>query len=369
MPPTPPPSRPLGPPGPPDPTGPRRTPGPTGPTGATGPTEATGPTGPTGAKPGPLAEPTVAPPALPGLLLAWLPAQRWFAGKGRRFEVSEVRRLGPLTGPPYPSGVWLVRLRYADGGGESYQVPLVCRPKPVDTLTHVLVGQIPEAGTGRPVWWYDALHDKEVTDAWLRHLEGDAAGGGGLAFHLGPGGRRLPVDKPSLVLTVEQSNTSLVFGDEAILKVFRRIAPGVNPDIEVHEALARSGADRHVARLLGHVSAQWREAPGGAPVTGSLAMLQEFFRTASDGWELAKTSVRDLYAEADLHPDEVGGDFAGEAHRLGVATAEIHADLARALPTGILGRSDLAEMAAGMRDRLGRAAKVVPELADYAPGL
>ena len=318
--------------------------------------------------PAPLAEPTVAPAALPGLLLPWLPAQRWFAGKGRRFAVSEVRRLGPLTGPPYPSAVWLVRLRFADGGTDSYQVPLVCRPKPVDTLTHVLVGQIPEPGTGRPVWWYDALHDKEVTDAWLRKLETNESGSG-LAFHLGPGERQLPVDKPSLVLTVEQSNTSLVFGDEAILKVFRRIGPGVNPDIEVHEALARSGADRHVARLLGHVSAQWRETTGGAPATGSLAMLQEFFRTASDGWELAKTSVRDLYAEADLHPDEVGGDFAGEAHRLGVAAAEIHADLARVLPTGILGRSDLAELAAGMRDRLARAAKVVPELADYTPGL
>ena len=61
-------------------------------------------------------------------------------------------------------------------------------------------------------------------------------------------------------------------------------------------------------------------------------MLQQFLRTASDGWDLALASVRNLFAEADLHADEVGGDFAGEAARLGVALAETHETLRRALP-------------------------------------
>ena len=127
----------------------------------------------------------------------------------------------------------------------------------------------------------------------------------------------LPLEATSLVNTGEQSNTSLVFDDAAILKVFRRVYPGHNPDIEVHQALsALDGGARHVARLLGHVSAR-RAGPDGSLQEADLAMLQEFFRTASDGWELAKTSVRDLYAEADLHAAEVGGDFAGEAQRLG----------------------------------------------------
>jgi maltokinase len=315
-----------------------------------------------------------APPAeLAGLLTAWLPGQRWFAGKGREFEIESVTQLGALTGPPHPSAVWLVRLRYSDGGTETYQVPLVQRRKQLDTLTHVLVGQAPAAdGSRRQVYWYDALHDKEVSGAWLRHIQGDDTAGG-MTFTLAPRVTELPVDAPSLVLTVEQSNTSLRYGDEAILKVFRRVSAGVNPDIEVSEALARIGADRHVAKLLGWVSGQWRESGGAeAPdheALGSLAMLQEFMRTGTDGWELAKTSVRDLYAEADLHADEVGGDFAGEAHRLGLAAAGMHLDLATALPTDILGASELREQAAAMRDRLDRAVDVVPKLADYTGGL
>ena len=70
----------------------------------------------------------------------------------------------------------------------------------------------------------------------------------------------------------------------------------------------------HVAQLYGWIEAQ----------EDDLAMLQQFLRTASDGWELALASARNLFAEADLHADEVGGDFAGEAHRLGVAVSEVH---------------------------------------------
>ena len=165
-------------------------------------------------------------------------------------------------------------------------------------------------------------------------------------------------------------NTSLVFDDAAILKVFRRVYPGRNPDIEVHRALSElDGGARHVARLLGHVEARWA-GPDGSLAEADLAMLQEFFRTATDGWELAKISVRDLYAEADLHAYEVGGDFAGEAYRLGEATAEVHADLARALPTGVLdaGRR-WPRRPAQMQRRLDAALAAVPELADYAAGL
>jgi maltokinase len=98
-------------------------------------------------------------------------------------------------------------------------------------------------------------------------------------------------------------------------------------------------------------------------------MLQTFLVTATDGWALATASVRDLYAEADLHADEVGGDFAGEAQRLGLATAEVHSAMAAVLPTRMFGPGDLRALAERMRARLEAAVVTVPELTPYAPSL
>jgi maltokinase len=170
------------------------------------------------------------------------------------------------------------------------------------------------------------------------------------------------VDQPSLVLTGEQSNTSMVFGDVAIMKVFRRLHPGINPDIEIQGALTKLGA-KHVPALLGSVEAQIDDE------LWSLAMLQEFMTTASDGWELAKTSVRDLMAEADLHADEAGGDFAGESERLGEAVASVHADLATAFGTAEASADSMRERAAAMTERLRRAIDIVPDLAEVAEPL
>jgi maltokinase len=72
-------------------------------------------------------------------------------------------------------------------------------------------------------------------------------------------------------------------------------------------------------------------------------------------------------AEADLHAEEAGGDFAGEAHRLGAAVAEVHEDLADAF--GVSQPGDLRERAAAMHERLDQALNVVPELAAVADGL
>ncbi|MDQ1739338.1 MAG: maltokinase [Pseudonocardiales bacterium] len=293
------------------------------------------------------------------VLREWMGHQRWFAGKSRTSTI-EARLLATLTDQPYLVQIWLADVSYAEGI-EHYQVPLVMRAEAVEQLSHAFVGSVPDADGGPPIELYDALHDKEVTGLWLRAMAEDSTVDG-VSFVRVVDPAEIPVSEPSLALTTEQSNTSLVFGDDAILKVFRRLEAGLNPDIEIHAALGKLGG-RHVARLMGHVSAELDSQ------TWSLAMLQEFMTTASDGWQLATSSVRDLMAEADLHAEEAGGDFAAEAHRLGISTAEVHADLTTAFGATVLDKADLADRAAAMNARLTAALIEVPELAEVADGL
>jgi maltokinase len=98
-------------------------------------------------------------------------------------------------------------------------------------------------------------------------------------------------------------------------------------------------------------------------------MLQEFMTTATDGWELAKTSVRDLMAERDLHAEEAGGDFAAESERLGESVGQVHLDLATAFGTGEASAGQLRDRAEAMQARLGRAIEIVPDLSEVADGL
>jgi maltokinase len=298
-------------------------------------------------------------------LSAFLANQRWFAGKGRSWQVTGVATVGELA-----PGVRIdtVTVGYDDGGTETYQLPLVAYDEPQEHLAHASVG--PETGAdGVRRHLYDALQDKDATVHWLEGIAGNRSAPG-LSFHREPTLDALPPGGPSIVVGAEQSNTSVIFGDTVIMKVFRKVSPGLNPDIEVHSALAAAGST-HIADPLGWLEGTWTETEDatGRTVTASLAMAQTFLKGATEGWELALTSVRDLYAEADLHADEVGGDFAGEAERLGRATAEVHVALASSLPTGRLEGKELAALAEAMRGRLDRAAAQVSELEPYVGAL
>jgi maltokinase len=302
----------------------------------------------------------------------FLDRTRWFGGKGRPYTVTDVRTVGELPGGPPLVLIHLVEVTYSDlasgsaGGAEMelYQVPLVYYENPEHRLDHAFVGWWDDPDHG----WrhaYDAVHDRDAMALWQRSFaapgEEDA---GRLAFHRLPG-HDLDLDATSTLFSGEQSNSSVAFGEDALMKVFRKITPGVNPDIAVHEVLTRAGSE-HVAALYGWLEAPLGDRPGDVL---QLAMLQQFLRTASDGWDLALASVRTLYADPEVHAHDSGGDFAGESTRLGEALREVHQTLRDHFPTEVRPASEAAELAAAMTGRLDAALGVVPELEQHAATL
>jgi maltokinase len=231
-------------------------------------------------------------------------------------------------------------------------VPLAERAEPWEDLAHALLGE----ADGH--WYYDAPHDPDAAGLLLDALRSEATAGTVRFRRVGD----IPEGLRSRLVGAEQSNTSLVYGEEVIVKIFRRVAPGLNPDLELTRALQEAGSP-HVAAIRA-----WYEAPEGAETT-TLGIAQTFEPSATEGWAMARASVRDLFVEADLHADEVGGDFAGEAHRLGTATGEVHLVLREALPTRVADAAEAIATADQMRERLARAVAEVAALGPYADGL
>ncbi|MFL6060554.1 MAG: maltokinase N-terminal cap-like domain-containing protein, partial [Marmoricola sp.] len=285
-------------------------------------------------------------------LASYLAEARWFGGKGRDFEVTGAEQLD--LGPGVST--YLVAVSYGDGGTDLYQVPVSSYDEPQERLGHALIG------TWEGAHHYDAVHDREAMDLWLRSFAGrpDAGLDARLDFRR-TDDHELDTDAHSTLFSGEQSNSSMAFGEDALLKVFRRLSPGTNPDIEVHEALTRAGST-HVAQLHGYLAL--RPAEGGEEL--DLAMLQQFLRTASDGWELALASARNLFTAEEATAEDAGGDFAAEAHRLGATLAEVHAVLAETFGTSEV---SAAETVATMAGRLSAAVPVVNELEPLAAAL
>ena len=286
-------------------------------------------------------------------LATWLVKQRWFAGKGRTVhDLAVVAATEIIPGDP---GLRHLLVTVSHGAtSDCYQLFIGSRARLPARLRHARIG------THEGLQIYDGLHDSALTRTLLDAIVDDRTVGA-LRFCRIPGAE-IFWDEPgldSLVLTGEQSNTSLVFGESAIFKVFRRVTPGPNPDLEVASALTKLGSS-HIAEPYGWVETRMDGA------TTVLAILSRYLRAASDGWSLAATSVRDLYATEGTRAAEAGGDFAGEAERLGVATAQVHQDLAEAFGRSELEPEAIRELAEQMYRRLDIAIATVPELARHA---
>ncbi|MFI9807571.1 maltokinase [Streptomyces sp. NPDC052301] len=293
--------------------------------------------------------------SLDPLLRTWLPRQRWFAGKGRPVTGFTPVALTELLPPEGRLGLYHLLLRVHQPSalgaephpGDCYQLLIGVREALPPRLAPALIGH-PDKGplAGRTV--YEALYDARPAEVLLEALR-TRAHVGGLRFERDPH-QEIREGLVARLLTAEQSNSSVIYGDTFILKLLRRVVPGINPDLEIPLALAREGCPR-VPAPTAWVHA---ELDGESSVLG---VLQPFVNGASDGWELA---LRELAK---------GEDFVAEARALGRATAEVHTALARALPTVTLGHVQLESLVDGMTERLEAAVQAVPALRPYETGL
>lgn len=266
----------------------------------------------------------------------WLPKQRWYAGRNRVLVSAAPAAVTALRDD---LDLMLVDAVYDDGPGERYQVLVVWDAAALAGNSAVTIGEH-DGRTG-----YDALFDPASASFVLALIDGSQRRGE-ITFEREPQ-VVLPLDAAPRVSVAEQSNTSVIFGKQAMFKAFRRVSPGINPDIEINRVLGRAG-NRNVARLLGSYETVW----DGQPCP--LGMLTDFAANSTEGWDMATASSRALYA------GEPGGDLTAETYLLGQAVASVHSALADELGAATTEFPVDTALA-----RLASAAAQVPELAPY----
>ncbi len=270
-------------------------------------------------------------------LQGFLVRQRWFGGKARRIASARFADLARLDGPPE---LWLalIAVSYGDGPDERYQLPLIAVPR--DPLPAGAAGR-PEAVLG-PVpgdpslVFCDALVDDGVCRLLLEAMRSGfahpteraslAARPEG-AVSPRSGGPELEVHR----LPGVHSNTAITLGGRYLLKLFRRVEDGVNPDVEIGRFLARADRAVPVPALLGSIEYL---APGRPPAT--LALAQALVPSRVNGWEQALDHLSGYFARARAQRNrctpaaarELLGDYAAAVATLGRRTAELHRALA-----------------------------------------
>ncbi len=184
-------------------------------------------------------------------LSAWIREQRWFGSKSQDVAELNVLERVPLSADPRLE-LAIAEARFHAGTHELYQL---------------LPG---EPGAAQR----------------LGELLGEEARVGGVSFHArrAPRGEVRPIG-------AEQSNSSIVFGEELVLKVFRRLEPGINPELEMLRFLSDHGFE-NIADLAG-----WYELSGDR-LDATLGVMQDFVAEGRDGWQLALDDPLGVLARA-----------------------------------------------------------------------
>jgi maltokinase len=236
----------------------------------------------------------------------WLLGRRWFGSKAE--DVSQTHVLDVVTlddGSPTVA-LAAVEARFPTGTHAIYQLLLGMRPagegwteERLDDLDGLTV--------------YDALADPEAAQVLPRLLAETATVKGDTAtveFHWG---EQFPRPRPDAVVRsmgAEQSNSSVVLDETLVLKLFRRLEAGDNPELEMLRFLTRNGFP-HIAELAGWIAYE------GELMDATLGVVQRFVSGGRDGWELALEEI-----ESD--PER----FVGRLVELGAVIGRMHSALA-----------------------------------------
>jgi len=300
--------------------------------------------------------------ALEDALAGYLRGRRWFGGKARRVRSVLVREAIRIPyGDADAAYLTLVQVQYAEGDPDVYALPLTFasgdRAQQLRRdASNAIVAHLRLAGAGADGVLYDAFLETAfcagLLGAIVRRYRARGAAGE-LAGVVTPALRRVvgppPVPDPAPV-KAEQSNTSVIFGDRCILKLFRRLEPGAHPDLEIGRFLTERAAFPHTPTVAGAI--EYRP-PHGEPVT--LAILQQFVPNEGDAWTYTLDAL-DRYCERALAEQAEGagdddpaveepvlalaarplpeavyewvGEYAQRAELLGQRTAEMHRALA-----------------------------------------
>jgi len=291
------------------------------------------------------------------VLPRYLKAQRWFGAKSRTLETLSIRDWSALLHEPFPAYFASVRAYYSDGQYDLYAVPMAVA---AGAAAEAVVRDHPRAVIARikgPAG-EGVLYDATVNDAFCARLLELVGGGGELktqtgrlrgvpssAFAAARGEGDLgPIRRGS----AEQSNTTLFYGDRLLLKMFRRLEPGVNPDFEIGKFLTETSGFPRVPKTAGAL--EYRKARN-EPAT--LAIVQEMVKNQGQGWEWVldvlgryfeqvrsekhrlqriETTSCHLFTLSESEPPQDVFEVVGTALRsagvLGMRTAEMHLALA-----------------------------------------
>jgi maltose alpha-D-glucosyltransferase/alpha-amylase len=294
---------------------------------------------------------------LPRVLPAYLRARRWFGGKARPIRTARVRASLPLALRGGPVHLALVHVAYAEGDDETYALPLAfARGEDAERLVreqpHAVVARL-RCREGEGVL-HDALAESALPRAVLAAIAGrrSAKGAAGELVATTTGALRAlrrvgDLELEPQLAGAEQSNSSIVYGDRYILKLFRKLESGPNPDAEIGRFLTDRGFP-NTPPVVGTL--ELRQSRGS---TALLGILHGFVPDAEDAWshtldhlgryleraaaaeepppELPASSAALLERAAGQPPEEARGavgDYLERAALLGRRTGELHVALA-----------------------------------------